>query len=141
MNKKYKYTILIFSISLWSQCVFAQSAVFSDSTTWVLSKFGTTKMKQSSGQKIFITIVKSENKFTGYTSCNFLNGNVTVADSTILFQNITIGKRACNDFFVKFEKMYVENFNKVTAWKTVKSTLVLYNKEGSLMEFKLMNSK
>lgn len=113
--------------------------VFPDTSTWILTRIGGTKAKQHTGSKVFITIEKKEKKISGYTSCNFIRGQVTLKDTTISFPELTFGKRECDQATTDLEKQLLETLQQATFWKIEENVLFLFHKGELILEFKNAN--
>jgi heat shock protein HslJ len=127
-------------IAIISANVFAEgpklTEAFPDTSTWILVRMGGAKAKQQTGNKIFITVDKKEQKVSGYTSCNFIRGQVSMKDSTISFPELSFGKRVCDEATTDLEKQLLENFQKANSWAIKDNILYLYDKGILILEFK-----
>lgn len=109
---------------------------FPDTSTWILVRIGGAKAKQHTGNKVFITIDKKEQKISGYTSCNFIRGQVSLKDTIIAFPDLMFGKRICDDAVSELEKQLLENLQKTSSWTIKENMLYLYDKGVLILEFK-----
>ncbi len=118
-----------------------QTGSFPDTSTWVLTKIHGSKSKQHAGNKLFIHINTTEKKISGYTSCNFIRGQVSLKDTVIAISAITLGKRECDAATSEMEVDFVQTIEKATSWKVTEGILYLYKKGILIMEFKGANGK
>ncbi len=118
-----------------------EAKAFPDTSTWVLSKIHGSKSKQHAGNKLFIHINMTEKKVSGYTSCNFIRGSVSVKDTVISITEITLGKRVCDEATSEMEMDFVKTIEKATSWKVSEGILSLYDRGILIMEFKSAGRK
>jgi heat shock protein HslJ len=118
-----------------------QAGSFPDTSTWVLTKIHGSKSKQHAGNKLFIHINTTEKKISGYTSCNFIRGQVSVKDTAIAISAITLGKRECDAATSEMEVDFVQTIERAASWKVVEGILYLYDKGILIMEFKTATGK
>jgi heat shock protein HslJ len=125
----------------FEQTVVSAAYSLPDTSTWVLSKIHGSKSKQHAGNKLFIHINTAEKKISGYTSCNFIRGKVSVKDTVISIAEITLGKRVCDEATSVMEMDFVKTIEKATSWKVSEGILYLYDKGILIMEFKTAGGK
>ena len=110
---------------------------FPDSSAWILTKIAGVKPKKMTiGSKSFIIINKKEQKLSGYTSCNFINGKVDFKDSSsITITGIPPVKRSCDKVTDKMELLFIDKLHKTTSWKIVGNILYFYENGTVILEF------
>lgn len=79
-----------------------------------------------------IEIYLAEERFSGNTGCNNMNGTLTVDGSKITFTNIITTKMFCNDVD---ETGFLSSLEKVNRYKIEKMRLYLYEDDSELMIF------
>ena len=117
-------------------------SIFPDSSSWILVKIiGVKEKKMHIAHKAFILIKKDEKKLSGYTSCNFIKGVVSIKDSSISFSEISPLKKDCDEATSNMERLFRETLAKSTSWKISDHKLFLYDKGNLILEFKAPSEK
>jgi heat shock protein HslJ len=114
-----------------------QGPAFPDSSSWILTRIvGIKTKKMHIANKAFILIQKSDQKLSGFTSCNFIKGIVTIQDSTISFTGVSPCKKQCDEATNMMEKIFRETLQKSNSWKIADNKLYLYENGSLILEFK-----
>lgn len=90
--------------------------------------------QDSSFSMPYLQFSVAKQKVFGNTSCNVLNGNFSINDSSITFSKMATTKRACID--QKLEQPFLEALNKVNNFEIANGELILLNQDDTLMVFR-----
>lgn len=101
---------------------------------WTLARINGKDFSQGNMREIpMLVIGEAENKVTGSTGCNRLNGQVHVEGDSIRFENIAITRMAACPG--NFEKDFLQALNRVDGYKLEGEQLRLMQGEEELMVF------
>ena len=101
---------------------------------WMLESINGNAYARATGQELHPTIevYLSEERFSGNTGCNNINGNVKVEGSTILFSDIVTTKMFCPDVD---EVDFLSALGKANNYRIEKMKLYLYDNDYELLVF------
>jgi heat shock protein HslJ len=101
---------------------------------WILESVNGNEYTRTSNQDLHptIEIYLSEERFSGNTGCNNMNGNVKVEGSTILFSDIVTTKMFCPDVD---EVDFLSALGKANNYRIEKMKLYLYDSDHELLVF------
>ncbi len=114
---------------------------FPDTSTWILNRIGGIKAKQHTGSRVFITVDKADKKMSGYTSCNYIHGQVSIKDTLLSFKELSLGKRECDEATAAMEKELLDMLQKTDSWSIIGNELYLFTKRELILEFKQAEGK
>ena len=132
--------IIFFSIVFFSTLTFSCSAG-NDSTDvrihdiWALESIQGVKYSRAEGQELHptIEIYLEEERFSGNTGCNNMNGSINVEGDKISFSDITQTKMFCVDVD---ETIFLTALSKANKYKIEKMRLYLFEDDKEVLVFK-----
>ena len=132
--------IIFFSIVFFSTLTFSCSAG-NDSTDvrihdiWALESIQGVKYSRAEGQELHptIEIYPKEERFSGNTGCNNMNGSMNVEGDKISFSDITQTKMFCVDVD---ETIFLTALSKANKYKIEKMRLYLFEDDKEVLVFK-----
>ena len=100
---------------------------------WVITEVDGMKIKLDEMPTIVIDI--EENKFTGNSGCNIMNGNLkydsTTPDNKIAFTGIVSTRRMCTPDNMEVEDKILDTINKISSFRTIdKNRIALYSQNS-----------
>ena len=101
---------------------------------WVLDSIDGIKYSRAEDQNLHptIEIYLEEERFSGNTGCNNMNGTVKVEGSTISFSDIITTKMFCSDVD---EVSFISALKKANKYKIEKMKLYLFEDDRELLVF------
>ena len=101
---------------------------------WVLDSIDGIKYSRAEDQSLHptIEIYLEEERFSGNTGCNNMNGTVKVESSTISFSDIITTKMFCSDVD---EVSFISALKKANKYKIEKMKLYLFEDDRELLVF------
>ena len=132
--------IIFFLIVFFSTLTFSCSAG-NDSTDvrihdiWALESIQGVKYSRAEGQELHptIEIYPEEERFSGNTGCNNMNGSMNVEGDKISFSDITQTKMFCVDVD---ETIFLTALSKANKYKIEKMRLYLFEDDKEVLVFK-----
>jgi heat shock protein HslJ len=132
--------VIFFSILFFSALTFSCSAG-NDSTDvrihdiWALESIQGVKYSRAEGQELHptIEIYLKEERFSGNTGCNNINGSMNVEGDKISFSDITTTKMFCVDVD---ETSFLSALKEADNYKIEKMNLYLFDDDREMLVFK-----
>ena len=139
-----RFLLRVFFVSACVSALFcpptwAQATHPLDSEHWVLVKMGRQRTRQSGA---YIEFNTTENRFSGYTGCNWMGGTVEVSGKRVRFTSIGATKMACKKppGAMKLETKYLQYLSEITRYRQKGETLRLYARNRPLFRFVAMEA-
>jgi heat shock protein HslJ len=95
---------------------------------WVVIQIGSEKIEQLNNNQP-PNLKLSENKISGYSSCNRFHGTYTMEENKITFSHIVITKMLCPETN-EIESAYLEALSNVQRWEYKGENLYFFNQEN-----------